>query len=720
MRRLPFAFRFVVSVSVTCGALVALLGALQIALLAPLPARGVTVGRDELRDRDGRLLRDARDARARRFIESPAGIEHGAVGAAFVASEDRRLFEHAGVDWRAALRAGFMIARQGRVRSGASTLAMQLVRLREGRSPGVDPWHKLRDAVLGWRLTAALGAEGVLRAYLDEVPLGPRVVGVEAASWRTFGKTSSSLTAAEAAVLAAFARSPSSAERAGVSERARARVQWRAARIVARMVDAGQARAEEEAGVAVVVGSLVGARAGGVQAGIAARLEAAGVVRSTLDARAGSVLDRALRGALDATRSRGVSHASGLIVDLGTCEVRAATTVALDGDAWFDGTAALRQPGSALKPFVVALALEELPSDALVVRDAPTAFDGEDGAFEPRNYDGRFHGDVPVEDLLARSLNVPALAVASRIGAPRLLEFLHSAGFVSLIDSPDHYGVNLALGDGEVSLAEIAAAYAALANEGVWRPLRWDAEADRGTERRVLDPDVARAVVRMLDDDARRAPTFDRDGVFAAPYPLAAKTGTSRDHRDAWAIGFTRRTLVAVWVGRADSGATREVNGARGPGPAVRAALDAMDPPREPFPPPSDERWREVRLCTGSAPAGGSTCERERLAFRRVGRSATEPARSAAARSGAWFVFPPAGARFARSASRPGEVQGLRVLIEASAGADGLALRDGAHVYPVTVGRPFAVPLTLGEHRLVLERRGSPIDERAVHVSAGP
>jgi penicillin-binding protein 1C len=722
--RAPFALRFVVAVCAASLVVVGALGALQLAWCTPLPDAQVQVGREELRDRHGALLRDARDMRARHFRGAPPEAVRGVVGAAFVASEDRRLFEHGGVDWRAALRASWTLLRQGRVRSGASTMAMQLARIREGRSPGIDPWHKLRDVVLGWRLTASLGPEGILRAYLDEVPLGPRVVGVEAAAWRTFGKSSRALTPAEAAVLASFARAPSSAERAAVSERARGRVRWRAAGIVARMAEAGAARAVDAAAVEVVVGSLVGVRSRGVPRALEARLDREGVVRSTIDAHATASLERALRAGLDATRTRGVSHASGLLVDLATLEVRAASTVASEGDPWFDGTAARRQPGSALKPFLVALALAELGSESLVVHDAPTTFDGDDGAFEPRNYDGRFHGDVPVEDLLARSLNVPALEVASRVGAPRLLEFLHTAGFASLDRGPDHYGINLALGDGEVTLAEVAAGYAALANGGVWRSIRWDRDARLQPERRLVDADVARAVVRMLDDDARRAPTFERDGVFAAPYPLAAKTGTSRDHRDAWAVGFTRRTLVAVWMGRADAGATREVNGARGPGPVVRAVLDASEPSTEPFPTPSADRWREVRVCTGERSGVHGPCERERLGFRRVAEQGPEVAEAReapqASRPGAWFVFPPRDARFLRSDSRAEAAQGLRVLVGGDRNTTGLTLREGSRVLPVTVGRAFAVPLVAGERRLVLEHRGHPIDERVVHVAPGP
>jgi penicillin-binding protein 1C len=406
--------------------------------------------------------------------------------------------------------------------------------------------------------------------------------------------------------------------------------------------------------------------------------------------------------------------------------VLAAATVGADDDPWFDGTAARRQPGSTLKPLVVALALEQLATDDLVVRDAPIAFEGEDDVFEPRNYDGRFHGDVPVEDVLARSLNVPALRVAARLGPPRLLAFLRAAGFASLEESPAYYGVNLALGDGEVTLAELGAAYAALADDGRYRPLRWDHDAPQAAPRRVVDADVARIVARMLDDDARRAPTFDRDGVFAAPYPLAVKTGTSREHRDAWAIGFTPRLVAAVWMGRADGGATREVNGARGPGPALRAIVDASDPPRGAFPAPSSERWTEVRACIGAGDARSTRCERERLVFRRRAGARDAHAYTGSVEQEAQrdrpprFVFPADGARLLRDPGRPDEALGLRVLVEGPPASAELVVRDGARTFAVRPGTPLALPLTAGVHRLVLEEAGRAVDARVVRVANAP
>jgi penicillin-binding protein 1C len=709
-RALSFGFGFVASTALACGALVGVLGVVQLATTAEVPLGAVSRGRPELRDREGRLLRLGLDRDAHRFVPAGEGIEDSVVAQVFLAAEDRRLFAHAGIDARAVLRASLSFARSGRLRSGASTMAMQLVRLREGRSPGFDVWHKLRDAVLAVRLTRVLGAAGVLRAYLDEVPLGPRILGVEAGARAAFGKPAREVSLAEAAVLASFARSPSSLARAPHSEVARERVRRRAIATLKVLARDGTDVDAAETAVPALVSSLVGERAQGVAASVAARFVRGTSAFSTLDLSLQRTTEAALRAGLTNTRARGVSHGAALVVDLASMGVRAAYTVSVDEEPWFDGTEVKRQPGSTLKPLLAALALDDIGGEDLVIDDSPLAFDGDEGAYEPRNYDGRFHGSVPLEDVVARSLNVPTLRLAARLGVPRVLDFFVRAGLTSLRESPEHYGVNVALGDGEVCLAELVEAYGALAHEGIARPLRFEERAE-GLERRVMSADAARIVSIFLDDDRRRAPSFERDGVFAAPYALAVKTGTSRDHRDSWAIGYTRTMLAGVWFGRADGGATRDVNGARGPGPVLRSILDATHPPAGSFPPPDPQTWEE-RAFEVMGPSTDPV--RERRGFRRRERTGEPTEHAASSR----FVFPVQGARFRVDASRAADAQGLRVLVTRPRGSRAaLVVRDG----PVTVsvvrdGERLALPLVVGSHRIELLEGGRVVDVREVEV----
>ena len=709
-RRVPFGLRFVAACSLGFAVLVGVLGAGELALVTELPPQSSLPGRSELRDRDGHLVHASLDRAAHRFMAAGPGIEDSTVARVFVAAEDRRIFAHHGVDPIAGLRAALAFFRDGSFRSGASTMAMQLARLREGRRPGFNPWHKLRDAVLAVRLTRAMGTTGVVRAYLDEVPLGPRVVGIEAGARAAFGKAARDLTLAEASVLASFARSPASLARVAHVAGVRDRVRRRALGVLRVLEREGVPVADARAEVPSLVQSLVGERARPVAASSSARFESFRRGASTLDLDLQRSTEGALRAGLARARERGVSHGAAIVVELPSMSVRAVCSLSDSGATWFDATSTLRQPGSTLKPLLAALALEELGAEDLVVDDAPLAFEGDDDAYEPRNYDGRFHGAVPIEDVVARSLNVPTLRLAGNLGTAKVLEFFRLAGLSSLRGSPDRYGANVALGDGEVTLGELVESYGALANDGVARALRFDASAEP-RERRVMSADVARIVSRMLDDDRRRAPSFERDGVFSAPYALAAKTGTSRDHCDAWAIGYTRSTLAGVWFGRADGGATREVNGSRGPGPVLRAVLDGTKPPSGVFPPPDDDAWEERRFVVDEHATGAA---RERLGFR---RRRLRPSDRHDVATVSRFVFPAEGARFVVDGSRAQEAQALRVLVVRPRGSQGtVTVRDGEQRVEVLDGRAVGLPLTKGPHRLELVEGGRVVDVRRVEV----
>lgn len=721
--RCSFGARFVLASVVASGALVAFFGFVQLACITATPRARVAVGRAALRDRHGGLLVDARDTASHAYEPAAASIGESLVAKAFVASEDRRLGHHGGVDLWAIGRATVTSVRAGRVTSGASTMAMQLVRLREGRRPGVHAWHKLRDLVLAVRLTRELGADGVLRAYLDEVPLGPHVIGVDAAARRAFGKSAETLDVSEASILAVFARAPASAVRAAQSAAVRWRIEHRARRVLDELVRRGVASVEARKALPLVVASLVGERSRGLDAPVAARFAREGAAVSSLDPVLERTLHGALRDGLTRVADRGVSHGAALLVELGSMQVRAVSSQATGSTTWLDGTLARRQPGSTLKPFLVAAALETLGASSVSVQDAPMGFAGEDDVFEPRNYDGRFHGEVPLDDVLARSLNIPTLRLVARVGVAPFLQRLRASGFASLDASPGSYGANLALGDGEVTLTELVEAYSALANDGAHAALCWRerAECPHGSAQ-VYERDVARIVTRMLDDDRARSPSFERDGVFAAPYPLAVKTGTSREHRDSWAIAYGRRYLVGVWMGRADGGATREVNGARGPGPVVRSVLDALEVAGDPFPLPEASRWGDERTCLDAyeVRAGHPACGRERMVYRRahapsgdvqptrIGRDSSESA---------WFVFPTEGASFVVDGTRAASAQGLRVLVGASEGHGLLTVRDGALRTAVEAGRAVSLPLTVGAHRLELVVGDRVVDRRAVFVA---
>jgi penicillin-binding protein 1C len=250
-----------------------------------------------------------------------------------------------------------------------------------------------------------------------------------------------------------------------------------------------------------------------------------------------------------------------------------------------DGVFALRQPGSTLKPFVYALALERGMTPASLVPDVALHFPSAGGDYAPRNYDGRFHGPIRVREALASSLNVPAVYLADSLGVPAVLQYLRRLGFDSLSRDAQHYGAALALGDGEVHLAALASAYAALANGGMRRPLRFVVAARDATGSRhafavpageqVIARRAAEQITHILADDVARAASFGRDSALAFPFAAAAKTGTSKGFRDNWAVAYTRERTVAVWVGNFDGRPLRGSSGITGAGPLLHATLQA-------------------------------------------------------------------------------------------------------------------------------------------------
>jgi penicillin-binding protein 1C len=243
------------------------------------------------------------------------------------------------------------------------------------------------------------------------------------------------------------------------------------------------------------------------------------------------------------------------------------------------------------------------------------------GRFAPRDYDQRFRGPVLLRQALGSSLNMPALEVAARVGPPRVLEMLHRFGFVSLDRSAEHYGVGLALGDGEVTLLELVTAYAALARGGELRPSRLVLEQQTSSGRHFASPEPARRVLRpeiaallsdLLADDGARATGFGRDSVLNLPFRVAAKTGTSKGYRDNWAVGYTREVTVGVWVGNFDGTPLRDASGITAAGPAFHDLMLAAMRGREPEPLFDASLLSEVEVCTLSGKRPGVACEHMR------------------------------------------------------------------------------------------------------------
>lgn len=598
--------------------------ALMLWVIAPLPDDLLTPPQTGLRieDRHGVVLRSTRASDGSRTEWVPLEQIDPDLLLAFVAVEDHRFWSHVGVDPLAVARAAIGNRRAGRVVSGASTIPMQLARLLVSGPRG---WRgKLREAAWALRLDWQLPKATMLEQYLNRVHLGQGAVGVAAASRLYFGASPAEVSVAEAAMLAGLAHAPSRDNpfSAPSAARARRRVALARMRRHAVITEGESTLALEEPVTSrgqapTFLAPHFTTRLVQLDARIAKDQRRARTWRSTLDAALQAEVEAEVRHAVAVLQSREVQHAAAIVLHNATGDVLAWVG---SPDFWeprrgqTDMVVSPRQPGSALKPFLFALAFDRGVTAASILPDIPRSFATTTGAYTPRNYDRRFRGPVSAREALASSYNVPAVELADRIGSGALLETLRRAGFTSLDREADHYGLGLALGNGEVTLVELANAYRALAAGGEWRPWRWlsggpDGRADLReempsayTETRVASVQASALVLDVLADRTARIPGFGTQTPFDFPFPAAVKTGTSRNFTDNWAVATTGGFTVAVWVGNFSGQPMQGVSGVSGAGPLLnRIVTLAADryPPGE-LSTPADAGLEAVNVCRTS------------------------------------------------------------------------------------------------------------------------
>jgi penicillin-binding protein 1C len=586
---------------------------------------------------------------------------------AFLAVEDRRFYDHHGVDFRALARALRDDVRSRAVVSGGSTITMQLARLLRG-APRTFP-GKLSQILWALRLDAHLDKQTILEQYLNRVPLGQGTAGVTAAAGLYFGADPRSVSLGQAALLAALAHAPSRDNPFVAPERARAR---RAAALT-RMRALGYARPEDLDRAAVEPLLQHGAGAPFLAPHFTTRIlqwtggdgiPPSGEWRTTLDLGLQTELEAEVRHTVDVLRDKGVAHAAVVVLDDPSGDILAwvgSPDFFADTSGQVDMVVSPRQPGSALKPFLYGLAFDRGVTPATVLPDLPRTYQTTLGPYRPRNYDRQFHGPVRARDALGSSYNVPAVELAERIGVSSLLATLHDAGFASLDHSPEYYGLGLSLGNGDVTLLELANAYRALSNGGVWKPVKWraasgeapddGAAAREPAERRIMSRQAAALVLDILSDPVARLPSFGVETPLDLPFPAAAKTGTSRHFTDNWAVATTAGFTVAVWVGNFNGRPMQGVGGITGAGPLLHRAalLVAQRYPPGVLPSPAQAGAVPVRICRLSGLRAGPDCPPMTEWF----IPGTEPVRSCDWHRGGRVELPPEYADWAADAPHP-------------------------------------------------------------------
>jgi penicillin-binding protein 1C len=545
--------------------------------------RAFTSSESLLLDRHGEVIHRLRtDSAVRRGQWVALADISPALRNAMVLSEDKRFYEHSGVDWRAVSAAAWGNLLNQRTR-GASTLSMQLAGLLEdGPRKGSERRNmlgKTGQAISATLLEQQWRKDQILEAYLNLVPFRGEIQGIDALSRTLFGKAAHGLDEREAAITAALVRAPNASART---------VAQRACAVLHAMQSADAAHCDAvQAFTEAVLPRKAYAPSDGIAPHIAQQSITAqralatsptpGAVRSTLDARLQRFASQSLKQHLQELSGRNVEDAAVVVLDNASGEVLA--YVGSSGDLGqaqeVDAAAALRQAGSTLKPFLYAQAIaEKRLTAASLIEDSSAHIPTASGLYIPQNYDRSFKGWVSVRTALGASLNVPAVRALVMVSPDAFARQLRALG-LPLKNEGDYYGYSLALGSADVSLLSLTNAYRALANGGRCSATRLVA-LPKPVFKDCINPQASFIVSDILRDPMARARTFGTDSVLATRINAAVKTGTSKDMRDNWAIGYSSRYTVGVWVGNASGESMWDVSGTSGAAPVWAAIMQYL------------------------------------------------------------------------------------------------------------------------------------------------
>ncbi|MBG1262052.1 penicillin-binding protein 1C [Nostoc commune] len=554
---------------------------------------------------------------------------------AILAAEDGSFYHHGALDMKAVIRASKEAIHAKRIVSGASTITMQLARM-------LDPVPrsfsgKLSEIWLSWRLVAGMNKDEILSAYINRLPMGGNIYGVEAAARIYFSIPASELNLAQASLLAAIPNNPTYFNPYEHWERLKQRQKY----VLNRMVQ------EKYISEAMPTAASYAARTSAEKVVFESRQQGiiaaphflfwlanqilpnkpykADVIRTTINRPLQQFVEAQVQQVISSLAANNVHDAAALVIDNRTGEVLAY----VGSPDYFnqaklgrnDGVQPLRQPGSTLKPFVYELALEKgLIRPNTILADVPAHY-AIPGAklYSPTDYTESFLGPVRVRIALANSLNVPAVRVLEKVGVETFLNRLHQLGFEHLNQTPEHYGLGLTLGSGEVSLWELARAYMNIARQGDAIPLvstfsnsplpGTDAINRVSPHSPLPNHTIWQLITNILSDNHARATAFGVDSVLNLPFPVAVKTGTSSNFRDTWTVGFTTDYTVATWVGNFNGEPMRQVSGVTGAAPLWNRIMLHLHEHQEPagFPPPEGLVQLPVCAISGLRPTPDCT-----------------------------------------------------------------------------------------------------------------
>lgn len=569
----------------------------------------------QIYDRNGHLLREclSRDYKTSLWVDldriSPYVIM------ATIQREDKRFFSHHGVDPLASFRAIYYNLKNRRILFGGSTVTMQVAKMALGFKKR-DILTKLIETIYALKLELHLSKDKILEIYLNRAPYGNQVYGVESASRLYFQKPASQLSLGESCIIAIIPKSPARLN-PYINPGLVLKEKERLLRLLLgrNSIDRLGFSCAMRESLNVVPKGLCFEAPHFVDY-ILNKMEGLNHSRiwTTLDLDLQKKIEKHLFTTLRSLKGYNINQGAVVVMDTATGEILSM----VGSKDYFDAeegqvnaTLALRQPGSAIKPFLYLLAISDGIPASYILDDNPMEFRLSDGTlFAPRNYGNSYHGLVRLREALACSLNVPSVYLLDKLGVQRFYDLLKGLGFKRLDKEAEFYGLSLGLGAGEVQLLELVNAYRAIAQNGVWEEEKvfLNPSLRREKQRPIFTKEVSYIITDILSDDPSRVKSFGEDSPLNLPFPCASKTGTSKDFRDNWCIGFTRRYVVGVWVGNFDGSPMKGVSGISGAAPLFRDIMIELQ--RDDYPMPFEEpsSLAHLKICEEEGKIAGQGC----------------------------------------------------------------------------------------------------------------
>jgi penicillin-binding protein 1C len=578
--------------------------------------------------RDGTILREVLSRDYKTSVWVPIEEISPWLIRATITREDKRFSIHPGIDIFAMIRALYDNIRYRKITSGGSTITMQVAKMVLNFSHR-NIFTKLIEIIYALKIDIHLSKKDILEIYLNRAPYGNQTYGAEAASRFYFHKPASQLSLSESCVLAVIPRAPSQLD----PYRYPGKLELEKRTILEHFV---QQKIIDSLGFELAVRESsdltkkpVDFRAPHFVDFILREIEKHKLnnisqIVTSINSKLEEDLEKLVSTTLSSLERYHVNQAALIVMDVETGEILAM----VGSKDYFDahvgqvnGCLALRQPGSSIKPFLYALALMQGISASYILPDTLLEFQLADGTlFAPRNYGNRFHGPTRLREALGSSFNVPAVYLLEKLGIQRFYNFLKEVGFESLDRDMSFYGLSLSLGAAEASLLEMTNAFRMFARKGKYcepKPLLklfnthgHEIVFNHEDKKTICSQEVAYVITHILSDNASRIKAFGEDNPLNMPFPCAAKTGTSKDYRDNWCIGFTKDYIVGVWVGNFEGSPMQGVSGISGAAPLFRDVMIELH--RNQYPADFEEPSPlvKIKICAQSGSIASSDCPR--------------------------------------------------------------------------------------------------------------